>query len=1091
MFPVLKMWTEKQPLTILQMLPEWMWRRTALDLGTAVGFKSSIMGVANQQLSLHKPLRRSRSIGFKVEDRSKIPVITLDWDKAAQWSQMLIGKADALVPGYLLPPELEIEEDISSSFLEKEDGTVSDLDAAEIVKRFRMTTSPLGRELAGLLAASPVINLPVVRLIQESLLPKSNQVQVAEVFLGGLLRPQSVSLEKLQNQESEIKTILNPDSVEYEFIQSEIRDIFLDDAPISDSIDVVNAVSRYVAEQLGVSLSEFMAVLKAPQQAQEEQREDIIKPFAQITARVLRKLGGQYVQFAEDLDQANNDDSNSSITDSREESFFTSKEIREIVENSQFITLGEKIVEVMLVFKPKKQRTWLVSTSKQVFFLLDDENTRASQKIIQYQQKLTDSFPINTQNKSGSSGIFQLGKSAFWYYSIDLLGEPQQAQLKLQKFIEIVKISIFRLTKNLFFDNKNTDALGLKIMTIENFILPSGWIRSTREISNAHYILKINENKEYVICDRQGIPYPYLQPALSIDNTDAPRRLVERLVHLAQYHTILALENQNSELSNDVEYELLDAHKQPFADPTNIRLLEGDQCYLRVKNVSSHSLNIAILDFEPTWEISQIPIEGDRADFYPLESGQETLTKLRLSLPDEVNYLYSYESMKLFLTRGMADFGALVLPSLDSGLQSVKRGRLLRRLQESSPLNELIQLLSSDRPSIQEINLADYGQDWSTKLINLTVTRSENVLDQPLTEEVKSDNGSNNIRTILVLVADPQGSNSLNLLPEVRNLQEAMQRSANRERFTIEWRVAVQYEDLQRYILDIKPQIIHFCGHGTKDGLVIHDENNQVKLLSNKVLADLLKNFADSVECLVLNACETEPLAIEVAKHINYVIGMNREVNDQLSIAFTEAFYGAIGAGQRIESAFEFGSSAILGITSSSNQSRSLYAPKEEDSPVNIQNQENLIPVLYKNKNPLSLSASGDVLKSVDSLITALRDKDSNLRKIAAQALGNIGNENAVEPLIAVLQDEDSDVRKIAAQVLGNIGNEKVVDSLIAVLQDKDSDVRKIAAQALGNIGNEKAVDSLIAALQDEDSDVRKIAAQVLGNIGNENVIDA
>jgi hypothetical protein len=277
-----------------------------------------MMGVANQQLSLHKPLRRSRSIGFKIEDRSKIPVITLDWDKAAQWSQMLIGKADALVPGYLLPPELEIEEDINSSFLAKEDRNVSDLDAAEIVKRFRMTTSPLGRELAGLLAASPVINLPVVRLIQESLLPKSNQVQVAEVFLGGLLRPQSVSLEKLQNQESESKTILSPDSVEYEFIQPEIRDIFLDDAPISDSIDVVNAVSRYVAEQLGVSLTEFMAVLKAPQQAQEDQREDIIKPFAKITARVLRKLGGQYVQFAEELEQVRN---NQNSYDSPSQSF--------------------------------------------------------------------------------------------------------------------------------------------------------------------------------------------------------------------------------------------------------------------------------------------------------------------------------------------------------------------------------------------------------------------------------------------------------------------------------------------------------------------------------------------------------------------------------------------------------------------------------------------------------------------------------------------------------------------------------------------------------------------------------------------------
>jgi WD40 repeat protein len=296
MFPILKAWTQKQPLAILQMLPEWMWRRTALDLGTAVGFKSSIMGVANQELSLHKPLRRSRSIGFKVEERSKIPVITLDPEKAAQWSQMLVGKADALVPGYLLPPELEIEEEIEYPFLQREQNTS---DAAERVQNFRMTTSPLGRELAGLLAASPVINLPVVRLIQESLLPKSNQVQVAEVFLGGLLRPKSTSLEKLETQAD-----LNPDLVEYEFIEPEIRDLFMDDASVSDSIDVINAVSRYVAEQLGVSLSEFMAILKVPQKIEEQQREGRIKPFAEITARVLRKLGGEYVKFAEELEKA-------------------------------------------------------------------------------------------------------------------------------------------------------------------------------------------------------------------------------------------------------------------------------------------------------------------------------------------------------------------------------------------------------------------------------------------------------------------------------------------------------------------------------------------------------------------------------------------------------------------------------------------------------------------------------------------------------------------------------------------------------------------------------------------------------------------
>jgi hypothetical protein len=217
-------------------------------------------------------------------------------------------------------------------------------------------------------------------------------------------------------------------------------------------------------------------------------------------------------------------------------------------------------------------------------------------------------------------------------------------------------------------------------------------------------------------------------------------------------------------------------------------------------------------------------------------------------------------------------------------------------------------------------------------------------------------------KTILILVANPQGSAGLNLLPEVRNLQEAIQRSLNRERFAVEWRVAVQEEDLRRHVLDIKPQIIHYCGHGTKDGLVIHDENDQVKLLSNEFLADLLKNFADCVECLVLNACETEPLAIELAKHLNYVIGMNQEVKDKSAIAFSEAFYDAIGAGEGIENAFEIGKNAVLGITSSDNQSRKLLVVSEDDSPVTTQNQEYLIPVLYKNQNlpPLSSQSTQD-----------------------------------------------------------------------------------------------------------------------------------
>ena len=47
------------------------------------------------------------------------------------------------------------------------------------------------RKLAGLLAAAPV-SLPVVRLIRQTMLPQSSQVHVAEVFLGGILKPLSL-----------------------------------------------------------------------------------------------------------------------------------------------------------------------------------------------------------------------------------------------------------------------------------------------------------------------------------------------------------------------------------------------------------------------------------------------------------------------------------------------------------------------------------------------------------------------------------------------------------------------------------------------------------------------------------------------------------------------------------------------------------------------------------------------------------------------------------------------------------------------------------------------------------------------------------
>jgi len=119
--------------------------------------------------------------------------------------------------------------------------------------------------------------------------------------------------------------------------------------------------------------------------------------------------------------------------------------------------------------------------------------------------------------------------------------------------------------------------------------------------------------------------------------------------------------------------------------------------------------------------------------------------------------------------------------------------------------------------------------------------------------------------------------------------------------------------------------------------------------------------------------------------------------------------------------------------------------------------------------------------KDVEGLIEALKDKDSYIRCRAAWALGNIKDARAVEPLIETLRDGYSYVRMGAVFTLGDIGDKKAVEPLTnTALKDKDKDVRREAAEALDKIKDERAIKPLMKALKDEDSNVRETAKAAL-----------
>ncbi len=120
----------------------------------------------------------------------------------------------------------------------------------------------------------------------------------------------------------------------------------------------------------------------------------------------------------------------------------------------------------------------------------------------------------------------------------------------------------------------------------------------------------------------------------------------------------------------------------------------------------------------------------------------------------------------------------------------------------------------------------------------------------------------------------------------------------------------------------------------------------------------------------------------------------------------------------------------------------------------------------------------------VEPLIGLLGDGDCEVRRKAAVALAEIGDDRAVEALIDLLGDREAAVRRAAVETLGRIGDERGVAPLIDALgKSGDGDVRRAAAQALAEIGAPQAVDKLIAVLQDKDSLVREGAAEALVRI--------
>ena len=180
-------WANNRSTVIIQWFPSSYWARTGLKSGDEVWLSALRPGIANNCLvRQYVDVAPEEWIGLDEDVYSSrsfvVPVVSLEPASLGNWSHVVAGFGNTQVQGR----RFELSWDGTRWWGPIKRPRQLPGSGEERVELFLETASEMAKELARLLALGPV-SPEVTNLIQETLLPQSGVVHVAEVFLSGLL----------------------------------------------------------------------------------------------------------------------------------------------------------------------------------------------------------------------------------------------------------------------------------------------------------------------------------------------------------------------------------------------------------------------------------------------------------------------------------------------------------------------------------------------------------------------------------------------------------------------------------------------------------------------------------------------------------------------------------------------------------------------------------------------------------------------------------------------------------------------------------------------------------------------------------------
>ncbi len=273
---LLQGWSRRQPMGVLALLPQRLWRRTGLVNASIVQVRP---GMAFETAP-HR-LASLPAAGADATDRLVgIPITSLEPDSEtrkpelfAAWARLVAGVAGSQAPAMLLFPDDDVGRAVAAKRVRAPENHRK-LRPEDRLVSFRTTASPLAYRLACLLSTVP-LSLPIMRLVQHVLLPESRQSHLAEVVLGGLLRRVDPTLSDS-----------DPDRVRYDFYPG-VRELLRDGVDVADAAWVRHLLSRYVTSRFG-RVASFAALVADSDGEVAIPREE--EPFAAFYDPVLDRL---------------------------------------------------------------------------------------------------------------------------------------------------------------------------------------------------------------------------------------------------------------------------------------------------------------------------------------------------------------------------------------------------------------------------------------------------------------------------------------------------------------------------------------------------------------------------------------------------------------------------------------------------------------------------------------------------------------------------------------------------------------------------------------------------------------------------------